>query len=265
MSPTTHPLETAGRIGYAFKGVLYVLLGVLAVDTALEGGDTEGQQGALAAVAESPFGNVLLTVLGIGLAAYALWRLAMAFLDPEREGSDAEGWAHRIGYAISGFAYGSLAFAAYRIVRGGGSSEGNGAEEGAQTALSLPGGRWVLALVAIAILGYGVYELVRAKRASFMDKLALSGEAAQHRQSVERLGRAGLAARGVVYSIIGFLLGTAAFQADPNEAVGLDGALSTLRDQPYGAVLLGLVGLGLAAYGLYCFVNARYRRFEGNQ
>ena len=265
MSPTAHPLETAGRVGYAFKGVLYVLLGVLAVDTALEGGDTEGQQGALAAVAESPFGGVLLTVLGIGLAAYALWRLAMAVLDPEREGSDAEGWAHRIGYAISGVAYGSLAFAAYRIVQGGGGGEENGAEQGAQTALSLPGGRGVLALVAIAVLGYGVYELVRAKRASFMDKLALSGEGAQHRQSVERLGRAGLAARGVVYSIIGFLLGTAALRADPDEAVGLDGALSALRDQPYGAVLLGLVGLGLAAYGLYCWVNARYRRFEGDQ
>ncbi len=263
--PTTHPLETAGRIGYAFKGVLYLLLGVLAIDTAIGGGETEGQEGALQAVADSAFGGILLTVLAIGLAAYSLWRLAMAALDPERNGTDAEGLAHRIGYAVSGVSYGLLAFVAYRILEGSGSGSGEAAEEGAAKALSLPGGRWVLALVALIVLGYGVYELVRANKASFMEKLALNGEAAQRRDSIKALGRAGLAARGVVYAIIGLALGTAALQADPDEAVGLDGALTTLRDQPYGAILLGLIGLGLAAYGLYCWVNARYRRFEGNQ
>lgn len=263
-SVTAHPLETAGRVGYAFKGVLYVLLGVLAVDTALDGGQTEGQRGALATVAESQFGGILLTLLAIGLAAYAVWRIAMAVLDPEHKGTDASGVAHRMGYAVSGVSYGLLAFAAYGILQGReGSSDG--AEEGAEAALSLPGGRWVLALVALAVLGYGIWELIRAKKGSFMDKLSLSGDAASNRQTIKRIGQAGLAARGVVYGIIGLTLGVAAFQSDSDEAVGLDGALSTLRDQPYGAILLGLVGLGLAAYGLYCWVNARYRRFEGAQ
>ena len=265
LSPTRHPLETAGRIGYAFKGVLYVLLGVLAVDTALDGGDTEGQRGALQAVAESSFGSVLLTLLSIGLAAYALWRLALAALDPEGEGSDAGGVVHRIGYVVSGVSYGLLALAAYRILQGSGDGSGDGAEQGARTALSLPGGRWVLALVALAVLGYGVWELVRAQRGSFMDKLALDGEASRHRGTIRHLGQAGLAARGVVYSLIGFALGVAAYQSDPDEAMGLDGALTALKEQSYGDVLLGVIGLGLAAYGLYCGVNARYRRFEGRQ
>ena len=258
-------MEAAGRVGYAFKGVLYVLLGVLAVDAALGGGEAEGQRGALQTVAEGAFGSVLLTVLALGLAAYALWRLAMAALDPEREGTDASGIAHRVGYVVSGVSYGLLAFAAYRILQGGGEGGGNGAEQGAQAALSLPGGRIVLGLIALAVLGFGAYELVRAHKKSFMDKLALSGEAARHRETVQRLGTAGLVARGVVYLVIGSALAVAAYRYDAGQAKGLDEALATLRDQPYGAVLLGLIGLGLAAYGLYCGVNARYRRFEGNQ
>lgn len=264
LDPSRRPLETAGRIGYAFKGVLYVLLGALAVDAARTGGSAEGQRGALQTVAEGAFGGVLLTVLAVGLACYALWRLAMAGLDPEREGTDASGIAHRVGYAASGVAYGLLALAAYRIVQGG-QAEGGGAQEGAQTALALPGGRLVLGLVALVVAGFGVVEVVRAYRASFMDDLSLSGEAARHRDTVRALGRAGLTARGVVYGVIGAALAVAAYRSDPDQAVGLDGALATLRDQPYGPVLLGVVGLGLAAYGLYCGVNARYRRFEGAQ
>ena len=261
---THHPLETAGRIGYAFKGGLYVLLGALAVDTALSGGATEGRRGALQVVAESTFGGVLLTVLALGLAAYAVWRLAMAALDPEREGTDAKGLLTRAGFVISGLSYATLAVAAYQILQSGGGSGGS-ASEGAQTALSLPGGRFVLALVALAVAAFGAYEIVRARRGDFMEKLALSGEAARQRETVRRVGQAGLVARGVVYGVIGVALGVAAAQADPSEAVGLDGALTTLRDQPYGALLLGAVGLGLAAYGLYCGINARYRRFEGDQ
>ena len=265
-SISRHPLETAGRIGYAFKGVLYVLLGFLAASAAWSGGDAEGRRGAFEEVAQAPFGNVLLIVLAVGLAAYAVWRLALAALDPEREGSDASGIAHRVGYVVSGASYGLLAFAAFRIVQGGGAGGGGGgAEEGSATVLSLPGGRWVLAAVALAVLGYGVYELVRAYRASFMDKLDLEGDARRHRTTIERLGRAGLTARGVVYAVIGAGLATAAYRYDPDQARGLDQALATVRDQPYGTYLLLAVGLGLAAYGLYCGVNARYRRFEGAQ
>ena len=261
-SAADHPYATLGRIGYAFKGVLYFLLGVLAFQAARGGGDAEGQRGVLRTVADSSFGGVLLTVLAIGLAAYALWRLAGAILDLEDHGTDAEGLAKRAGYVISAGAYGLLAYASYRILQDGGSGSGGGTQENAQTALALPGGRFVLGAVALGVLGYGIYQFVRAYRASFMDKFALDGIAASHRTTIRRLGQAGLAARGVVYVVIGAALGTAAYQADSSEAVGLDGALSMLRDGPYGTLLLGAVGLGLAAYGLYCGVNAKYRRFK---
>lgn len=264
LSPTAHPLETAGRIGYAVKGVLYLLLGVLAVQAAMSGGSAEGQTGALQTVADGAFGGVLLTALAIGLAAYAAWRLALAVLDPERQGTDTEGLVHRAGYLVSAASYGTLAFAAYRILSGGGSG-GDGAEEGAQAALALPGGRIALALVALGVIAYGAYEIRRAIQTSFMDKLALDGLAAKNRATIQRLGRAGLLARGVVYGLIGLGFAAAAYRYDPDEARGLDESLAALRDATYGAVLLGVVGLGLAAYGLYCGVNARYRHFEGDQ
>ena len=263
-SAARHPLETAGRVGYAVKGVLYGLLGVLAVQTARGGGDTEGQRGALQAVAESSGGDVLLLLLAIGLGAYGLWRLALAALDPEGKGSDASGLARRAGYVISGLSYAALAVTAFRL-RGGGGSGGGGAEGRAETALGLPGGPLLVGLVALGVLAYGGWEFVRATRADFMDKLALRGDAARQRETIRRIGQAGLAARGVVYSIIGVFLARTALQSDADEALGLDGALAVLRDAPYGPWLLGAVGVGLFAYGLYCGINALYRRFEGAQ
>ena len=259
-----HPIETAGRVGYAVKGVLYALLGVLAVQTARGGGDTEGQRGALRTVAESPGGDVLLLLIGLGLGAYGLWRLALAALDPEGKGSDASGLAHRAGYVLSGLAYLGLAVSAFRI-RGAGSGDSGGAQERAQTVLDLPGGALLVGLAALGVLAYAVWEFVRAHRADFMDTFDLDGLAARRRDVVRRIGQAGLAARGVVYAVIGAFLLQTAWQSDSSEARGLDGALQALRDAPYGPWLLGAVGLGLVAYGLYCGVNALYRRFEGAQ
>lgn len=254
------PLQTAARVGYAFKGVLYVLLGVLAVQAALGEGTSEGQTGALRTVADSPFGGVLLTALAIGLAAYALWRLATAVLDPENHGTDTSGIVHRVGYFGSALAYGFLAYVAGKLVWSGTGGSGGGASEQTQTALGLPGGRWLVVLAALALLGFAAREAHRAYTARFMDGLSL-GDVAK-RSTVKHLGQAGLAARAVVYGVMGLSLATAAWQSDSSEAVGLDGALATVRDQPYGLALLGAVGVGLAAYGLYCGVNARYRHFE---
>lgn len=263
-SVTRHPLETAGRVGYAVKGVLYALLGVLAVQTARGGGDTDGQRGALRTVAESPGGDVLLLLIAVGLAAYGVWRLALAALDPEGKGSDASGLVRRGGYVVSGLSYLGLALAAFRI-RGGGGSSGGGADARAESVLELPGGAVLVGLVALGVLAYGGWEFVRAYQADFMDKLALRGEAARRRDTIRRIGRAGLAARGVVYAIIGVFLARAGWQSDGSEARGLDGALQALRDAPYGPWLLGAAGLGLLAYGVYCGVNALYRTFEGDQ
>ena len=258
------PVEAAGRLGYAVKGVLYLLLGILAVQAALGGGDAEGQTDALRTVAGSPFGSALLVVLAVGLGAYALWRLATAVLDVEGHGTDASGLVHRGGYLASALAYGYFAFVAGRLVAGAGSADGGGgASEGAQTAFGLPGGQWLVAAAAVALVGFAAREAWRAYSARFMDRLALDADAREHRGTIRALGRAGLAARAVVYGLMGGSLAVAALQADAADAVGLDGALTALRDAPYGPWVLGAVGAGLAAYGLYCGVMARYRHFEG--
>lgn len=258
-----HPLETLGRFGYAVKGAVYVLLGVLALDAALGGGSPEGQEGALTAIASTSYGGVLLWVITAGLAAYALWRFALAALDPEGEGTDAQGVARRIGYVISGVAYAFLAWTAYKVRSGASGSGGSSAQERTQTLLQQPFGPWLVGLVGLGILAYGCFEFYRASSGSFMDRLRLEGTASGHRQTIRRIGQAGLAARGVVYLVIGGFLLVAALQSDPSEARGLDGALRALQDQPFGPYLLGIVAIGLAAYGVYCFVNARYRTYEG--
>ena len=257
-----HPLETLGRVGYAVKGVLYALIGVLALDAALSGGDPEGQSGALASLADEPFGSALLWILVVGLAAYALWRFVLAATDPEHEGDDASGIVHRVGYVVSGVAYGGLAYSAYQIVSGGSAGSG-GSEDRTATLLGLPGGRWLVGLVALVVLGYGVYQFVRAYRASFMESFRLEGPAARRRDLVKRAGQWGLAARGVVYLLIALFLGQAALRSDADQAGGLDQALGTLQGQGYGPWLLGAVAVGLVMYGVYCWVNAAYRRYEG--
>lgn len=263
-----HPLETLGRVGYAVKGIVYGLLGVIAVQAAAGSGDPEGQKGMFRSIADSTFGEVLLWIIVVGLAAYALWRLVLAATDPEHEGDDAEGIVRRVGYVISGVAYGALAYSAYQTVTAsgaGGSGGSGGAEEQTQTLLGLPGGRYIVGAVALGVLGYGVYQFVRAYKASFLDRMRLEGPAARNREWVRRTGQWGLAARGVVYLIVGGFLVQAALQADPDEAGGLDQALGTIQQQPYGPWLLGLVAIGLVLYGAYCWLNAAYRRYEGAQ
>ena len=256
-----HPIETLGRVGYAAKGVVYALLGVLAADAAFGAGGPEGQTGALRSLAGTSYGPFLLWALVVGLAAYGLWRFALAALDPERKGDDAKGLATRAGYVVSGVAYLGLAYTAYQIVAGGGAGGGDAAEERTATALGMPGGRWLVGAVALGVIGYGLYQFVRAYKASFMDDLALRGAAARNREWVRRAGQAGLAARGVVYVLVGSFLGQAALQDDADEAGGLDAALTTLQGQGYGPWVLGLVALGLVMYGAYCGVNAAYRRY----
>ena len=261
-----HPIETLGRVGYAAKGVVYALLGVLALNAAFGAGDPEGRGGTLRAIAGTSYGPFLLWALVVGLAAYGLWRFALAVLDPKHEGDDAEGLLKRAGYVVSGVAYLTLAYTAFRVVTGAGGSGGaGGTEERAETVLGIPGGRWILAAVALGVIGYGVYQFVRAYRASFMDHFDLDGVAARNREWVRRAGRAGLSARGVVYVLIGTFLGQAALRGDSDEAGGLDAALAALQGQGYGPWLLALVALGLVLYGVYCGVNAAYREYEGEQ
>lgn len=259
-------VERLARLGYAAKGVVYLIIGGIAARAALGSGErVEGSQGALRTILEQPFGKALLALTALGLAGYALWRFVQAALDPEGKGSDGGGLAKRAGYAISGVIHAGLALAAARMVMGGGGGQsggGDSADHWTAVLMRQPAGRWLVAAVGLGILAYGAYALYRAYAVKLDRQLDLSRMSPEARTWAVRAGRAGIAARGVVFLVMGFFLLRAALQFDPSEARGLDGALQALQQASYGPWILALVALGLVGYGVYQLVEARYRRIQ---
>jgi len=247
------------RVGLVAQGVSYGIVGVLALLLALgEGGSAESRTGALQTLAGSTLGLVLLVALAIGFGCYALWRLLQALLDREGEGTDGKGLAKRASYLGKAAIYGVLLIATIDII---GDGRGGGSNEKQQTAgvLDWPAGRWIVLGAGIAIGGYAVFQGFRAFSESFMDDMR-GGLSRTERRSLRVLGITGLFARAVVFGLIAWFLIKAAVEFDPNEAVGLDGALHKLANAPWGPVLLGITAAGLVAYGLFCIAQARYRR-----
>lgn len=249
------------RWGHVAKGIVYVIIGVLAFQAAFGlGGQTTDSSGALHKIGGQPFGRVLLGLVGVGLIGYALWRLVEAALDPENKGSDAKGIGQRLGYAFSGLAYGALALTAFRIVlhvRGG---NGSSQQDWTAKLLAQPMGQWLVGLVGLIVIGVGLSALAKAYTAKFREHLKIGEMSADQAAWVTRVGRVGYAARGVVLCIIGGFFLQAARQHNARKTGGLDEALDVLARQPYGPWLLGLVATGLVAYGLYAVAEARYRK-----
>jgi hypothetical protein len=257
-------VEKLARLGYAAKGIVYAIVGALAVQAAFgQGGQTTDTKGALGAISAQPFGKFLLILLTIGLIGYVIWRFVEAIKDPEHKGDDPKGLARRLGYAISGFTYAGLALSAIGLIRGSGGGGGGGSEQGwTARLLAQPFGQWLVALVGAIVIGIGFEQLYKAYKAKFRKEMKLHEMSTTEKTWATRIGRFGLAARGIVFVIIGFFLLQAARQSDPNQARGLDGALQSLAQQPYGPWLLGIVALGLVAYGIHMGVQARYRRIS---
>lgn len=253
-------IEPLGRLGYAAKGAVYAIVGILAAQAAIgAGGETTDSQGALRRIIDAPFGRVLLGLTAIGLVGYAIWRLVQAFLDTERKGSDAKGAITRLAYAGVGLTYLGLALTAVQMLRGAGGS-GDAQQGWTARLLAQPFGQWLVGLIGAIVIGVGLYQLYKGFTAKFRDELKLNEMSPTEDTWATRAGRLGFSARGIVFAIIGALLIAAARQADASQARGLGGALETLSSQPYGALLLGVVALGLIAYGFFCLVEARYRR-----
>jgi hypothetical protein len=256
--------EALARAGWVAKGVVYGIIGVLAVGIATSGGgggEEASQQGAIQELSEKSFGTALLVALTIGLAGYALWRLVDAALDSG--GHDAKDVAERVGHVVSGLLYASLALLAFNVLTSEQNAEGQDQAPGITAkVLDWPGGQWIVGFVGLVIIGVGVHQLVAAFRRDFMDELDTTSVSAGSRHWIERLGTIGIAARGVVFGLVGWFVIKAAIDYNANEATGLDGALRKLADGNYGPILLFLVALGLIVYAVYCGVEARYRRID---
>lgn len=264
---SSHWMTMFARVGYAMKGVVYLIIGWLAVQLAVgAGGRTTDQRGALQTVYAQPLGKFLLGVVAIGLIGFAIWCFLQAWFDTEGKGKDAKGIIARIGYAVVGVTYALLAFGAFQLVAGTGSSTTSksttsSTQDVTAQLLKQPPGVALVVILGLITLAVACYLFYKAYSAQFQRRLQLTGLSAQLKKGLIFLGRFGYAALGVVFSIIGIFFIVAAVQHNPHEAKGLDSVLQTLlQQQPFGPLLLGIVALGLIAYGIYSFVEARYRR-----
>lgn len=248
------------RAGYAAKGIIYMVVGGLALRAAIgSGGRATDSRGALATIGEAPAGRALLAGIGIGLVGYALWAVVAGLLDAEDRGDDAKGILLRAAQMFRGAMYALLGVEALRLVMRSAAGGGDGAEHWTARLLALPWGRWLVAAVAAGIIGYALYQLWRGVHKNLRKRLRVGGADPSVIDWVVRVARFGIVARGVVFLIIGGFLARAAWSSRAQEAGGVRESLLLVASQPFGRVLLGLVAVGLLAYGVWQLVNARYR------
>ena len=266
-------VETLARAGYAAKGILYLVIGLLAFQAAVgSGGKVGGSKGALSALeGGGAFGTVLLWVIFAGLIGYALWQFFRAAMDPEDEGTDAKGVVKRIFFAVSGVIHAALAVWVFTHLLGESSSGGaagggpGGSGGGTQGLVSAvlgwgTAGRLLVGLVGVGVAGFGIGQLVQAYRADLSDQLDLSSLRGSGRPTVRAVCRVGLAARGIVFVAVGFLALQAAWKHKASESGGTGEAVQWLGS--FGPWVLAAIGLGLACYGVYMLVKSRYRRIN---
>jgi len=254
------------RMGFVAKGVSFGLVAFIALEVAFgRRSKVEDRPGALQELASQPFGRYLLGALAVGLGAYAFWCFAQAVLGEKLESEKDVGALKRIGAVARGLLYGWLCVMCTAVVFGAdeqvSSGSGGGSEEDRATRIALeqPLGRYLVIAVGLAIVGAGLFNVYRALSGKFRKELKEGQMGSNERRWYMWLGVAGHLARGVIFGLAGAFLVHAAWQYDPKEAVGLDGALEKLTRAPYGSLLLGCVAAGLLAYGLFCLVQARYR------
>jgi Domain of Unknown Function (DUF1206) len=253
-------VEKLARFGLVAQGISFGLVAVLAIELALgKGGKATDREGALQAIAGSGIGRVIVFVLAFGFGAYALWRLAEAFLGHEvEERGDKTKWGKRVSSLGKAAIYGVLCWAAFSIAlgkHGGGDKE----QETTKGILGWPGGRWIVAAIALAIAGAALWNLYRAVSGKYKDSLKTGQMSASELKWTTRIAFVGLLSRAVVFGLISWFFFKAAAEYDAKKANGLDGALRKLAAAPYGTVLLSIVAAGLFAYGLFCLIQARYR------
>lgn len=247
------------RAGYSARGIVYVLVGFIALHAAWRGGQAEGAQGALASLKDVGWGTAILWAVAIGLFCYAAWRLIDAWLDLDRHGAEAKGIVARAGLVVTGLVHAALGIYTIHLVTAGGdggsASGGGGQERWTAWLLSQPFGRWIVIAIGLAVIGAGVYYGYKGIAEKYKERL-------RYTPMVERLDPAckfGLVAHGIVIAIIGVFLLWAGWTSDPSNAGGLAQAFEAVRQASFGRILLGLLALGMIGFAIECFIEAAYR------
>jgi hypothetical protein len=244
------------RGGYVVLGLVHLIIGGIAVSVAVGGGGEADQSGAMEQISRAPFGTVVLWLIVVGLFALGVWQVVEAFL--ERDPDTKKKWGRRVKYVGTALAYFAIGATALAYALGGGSDSSQSTKSFSATLLATPGGVVLLVLVGLVVAAIGVAFVVRGIRRDFERHLTLP--AGKVGDGVRILGTVGYVAKGVAVAVVGVLFVVASVTADPEKAGGLDAALKSLADLPFGQVVLWLIGAGVVAYGVYCFARARYTR-----
>lgn len=250
-------VEWLARLGLACRGIVWLTVGLLAAQVALGGNKKADKNGALQTIADKPFGHGLLVVLVVGFVGYAAWRLLSAFVGH----TDEEGrkrWTKRGTSLFRGLVYLGLAISTLKFLINGGSNDKT--QPLTARVMKATGGRELVFVVGAGVIIGGLAMVVRAFRQKFEDNLEMGRMPSWLRSATSVLGTPGIAARGLVFALIGGFLVDAAVRFQPNKAKGLDASLKTLAHQPFGKVLLFAAALGLLAFSLWSFIESRYRK-----
>jgi fumarate reductase subunit D len=263
-SPALQLLE---RLGYAVRGALYAVMGLLALGIALGvgGGKATDLSGSLVFLVGNPFGKLVLIVAAIGLAAYSLWGFIRAIYDPLHRGSDKSGYMARLGFITSALSYAAIVVFALQLLAGSSGPSGDGTQKTIATILNHPGGGWLTVGLGLVAIGVGLGQFIEAYRATFAQDLKGAEMSETERKRAIALGRFGMFARGVTFLVIGWFLVQAGQHHDAGQVQGFGGAFVFLLNQPFGRVLLGVIALGFVALGLHSFACARWIRLMGHK
>ena len=258
-------LEHLARVGLIAYGVVHLLVAWLALQLAWggsTGGESADQSGALQTLAETPLGRPLLWVLAVGLIALAAWQAAEVLR--WRHGWSASGTARsqaleRTGKAVvKTIVYAALAVLAIRFATGGGQGSSQQQQQTTAGVFGWPGGRWLVGVAGLVLVGVGAYHVYKGLTKRFLREIDTTDCSRSALRLVTRLGQVGFPGKGIALGVVGGLFTYAAITFDPEKAQGLDGALHTILDLPWGQILLTLVAVGIAAFGAFCIVRARY-------
>lgn len=257
------PVEALARVGLIAYGLVYILIGWSALAIAWAGSrDSADTSGAMKTLAAQPFGRGLLAVVAVGLLALAVWQFSEAIWGCRDRKEGLKRRRKQTSSAGKAIFYGALGIsAASWAARGGkGSSSSEAQQERTSGVLSWPGGQTLVVLTGLVIIGIGISAIRRGVVRSFCKEMNLAGLSAPAREAVTRLGQVGHVAKGIGLGAVGAVLAYAAWNFDPAESRGLDGALRKFVERPYGDVALTVVAIGLMAFGLFAIVQSRYRR-----
>jgi uncharacterized protein DUF1206 len=254
-------LEVLARGGLIAYGVVHLLIGWLALQIAwsASGSKSADTSGALATLADRPFGKILLWLVAVGLVALALWQASEAIWG-YRHRERAKRVRKQVTSAAKALIYAALGISAALVALGSGSSSSQSQQQTTSGVLAWPGGRVIVVAVGLIIIGVGVALVVKGVKQSFREEIDTSSMSPAARKGVARLGQVGYIAKGVALVVVGGLLSYATLTFDRQKAQGLDGALQTILAQPFGRFLLTAVALGFVAFGRFAMLQSRYRR-----